>query len=311
MTRAIEILTDCGPARSARRPYVRFNAWSRRDLERLRALWPTASAEAIAQQLGRRRTAKAIASRAKVLRLRKAEGYGHRPWTEAEIEILRARYPHEPTSTLAPDLGRSALKVYAKANKIGLRKTPEYLATPAYKDQITGLELGAACRFHKGLVPWNKGRKMPGWAPGRMRATQFKKGQHPVGWKPIGSTRINADGYLDRKVADTGYPPHDWKGEHVLLWTEAHGPVPRGYIVVFKDRDKRHVALGNLECISLTENMRRNTIHNRYPPALRNLIMLNAALKRQIRRREEKDDATENNHRGFARAPVRADRRAS
>ncbi len=60
-----------------------------------------------------------------------------------------------------------------------------------------------------------------------MKETMFKKGQVGTRFMPIGSERINADGYLDRKVSATGYPPRDWVAVHRLLWIEHHGPIPK------------------------------------------------------------------------------------
>ncbi|MEG7227362.1 HNH endonuclease signature motif containing protein, partial [Pseudomonas aeruginosa] len=102
-------------------------------------------------------------------------------------------------------------------------------------------------------------------------ATRFKKGQKPHTWLPVGSTRISADGYLQRKISDTGYPPRDWKGIHILLWEEHFGPIPTGHCVCFKDNNKQNVVIDNLELITRAERMRRNSIH-RYPPELKSAI---------------------------------------
>lgn len=120
-----------------------------------------------------------------------------------------------------------------------------------------------------------------------MRDTQFKKGQHPHTWRPIGAERYSKEGYLQRKVSDTGYPPRDWVAVHNLLWIEKQGPIPAGHAVAFKDGDKTHIAEENLELISRAELMRRNTIH-RYPEELRDTIMLLGAVKRKVRENAEK-----------------------
>jgi hypothetical protein len=122
-----------------------------------------------------------------------------------------------------------------------------------------------------------------------MAETQFKPGVRPHTWKPIGSRRLTKDGYLQRKISDTGYPPRDWVGEHILLWAKAHGPIPKGHALIFKDRNKSNICLDNLELITRRELMRRNTIHN-YPPELVDVIRLGAALKRQLRRLNEKQN---------------------
>ncbi|HRD54700.1 MAG TPA: hypothetical protein PKY96_18835, partial [Flavobacteriales bacterium] len=80
--------------------------------------------------------------------------------------------------------------------------------------------------FKKGNVPANKGRKMPPEQYAIAQRTMFRKGQKPHNALPIGATRVNADGYLDRKTQDTGYPPDDWEAVHRLVWKEHHGEVP-------------------------------------------------------------------------------------
>jgi hypothetical protein len=199
------------------------------------------------------------------------------------VAVLELQYPHMQTKVTAIILGRPLANVFAKATQLGLRKSAEYLAAPA-SGRTCGRQ-GINNRFPKGHVPANKGLRRPGYAPGNMAKTQFKKGQRPHTWKPIGSERINADGYRDRKVTDTGYPPRDWVGIHRLNWVAAYGPIPPGHIVAFKDGDKLNAAIENLELLTLRQNMLRNTIHVRYPKAVREVIQLAGALKRQINRR--------------------------
>jgi hypothetical protein len=119
-----------------------------------------------------------------------------------------------------------------------------------------------------------------------MSETQFKAGQRGNKWLPIGSERINADGYRDRKVQDTGYTPRDWVGVHKLLWIEHHGEVPQGHAVVFRNGNKEDIRIENLELVARGELMRRNTIH-RYPPELRQVIRLNGRLKKLISEKTE------------------------
>ena len=119
-----------------------------------------------------------------------------------------------------------------------------------------------------------------------IQATQFKPGRRPHTWRPIGSERTSPDGYKQRKVSDTGYPPRDWIGLHCLLWREHHGDIPAGHIVVFRDRNKQHIHIGNLELISRAEHCRRNSIHN-YPPELKDAMRALGKLKRTINRATE------------------------
>jgi hypothetical protein len=211
----------------------------------------------------------------------------HHIWSEAEERMLIARYPDEPTQELADELGLQLHQLYAKARRLGLSKSEAfYQSEPS--GRLNGTQ-GAARRFTKGLVPWNKGLKgLP--SPGRMAQTQFKTGNRPENWLPIGSLRTTPDGYQQKKITDTGYPPVDWKAVHVLLWEEHHGPVAINLCVCFKDGNKSHIVLENLELITRAERMRRNTIH-RYPEELKSVIRAVSKLQRTIREAEhEKQD---------------------
>lgn len=226
------------------------------------------------------------------------------PWTADELETVRINYADFPTFLIAYLVGRSEQAVYSLARTLGLHKSEAYLAGPWACRLRRDNTAGVPYRFRKGQAPANKGLRRPGWASGRMRETQFKKGQKPHTWLPIGSTRINGDGYRDRKVSDTGYPPRDWKGEHILLWEEHLGPVPPGHCICFKNGDKADIRIDNLACISHAERMRRNTIH-RYPPELKDAIRAHAKLQRTIRKRYEEQAP------GSPRPSLRNDRRAA
>lgn len=129
-----------------------------------------------------------------------------RAWQQWELDVLRTQYAHTPTQKLSRSIGRSESAVYGRAAILGLKKSETYLAGPDACRLRRGDNVGASCRFLPGHVPANKGLRRPGFAPGRMAQTQFKPGARPHTWKPIGSTRLSKDGYVQRKVSDTGYP---------------------------------------------------------------------------------------------------------
>jgi hypothetical protein len=208
-----------------------------------------------------------------------------RPWTKRELAVLRRRYPHEATKLIAAGLKRPISGVYKMAYSLNVKKTAAFLASSESGRLAKLTQAGAAFRFKKGGAPANKGLRRPGWGPGRMRETQFRKGERPHTWKPIGSERM-MDGYLQRKMTDTGYPPRDWVAVHVLMWIEAHGPIPPKHTVCFRDKDKTHIALSNLELVSRRELMLRNSFHTNYPREIGQLIQLRGALQQQINRRE-------------------------
>ncbi len=221
-------------------------------------------------------------------------------WTDEMLEILRSRYPHEKTSKIADDLGVQLERVYRKAKKMGLSKTEEYLASPDACRLRRDNSGGIPYRFKKGQLPPNKGLRRPGYAPGRMAESQFKKGSAPHNTHEVGSYRITRDGTLQRKIGNAkGSNSKRWRGVHELVWIEANGPVPPKHIVVFKPGMRTNVleeiTIDKVECISLAENMRRNTYHNRYPKEIGLAIQMRGALTRRINkltRQEESEHGT-------------------
>lgn len=104
----------------------------------------------------------------------------------------------------------------------------------------------------KGHVPWNKGKK--GLDIGG-KETQFKKGNIPQSYRPVGSERVNADGYTEVKVAD----PSIWEPKHKIVWEQHHGrQVPEGYVVIFGDRNKSNFDPENLLLVSRAQLVRMN-----------------------------------------------------
>lgn len=205
-------------------------------------------------------------------------------WQESELAMLRAEYPHKPTAAIAAALGLSEQKVYQRANILGLKKSAEYLASPAAR-RTNGLQ-GIGTRFANGQLPWNKGMK--GLQIGG-KATQFKVGSVPHNSKGIGSYRVNDDGTLQRKISnEKGNNSQRWRSVHELVWVEANGPLPAKHIVVFKPGMRtaklEEITLDRVECITLAENMKRNTLHN-MPKELAELVLLRGAIHRQINKR--------------------------
>jgi len=202
-------------------------------------------------------------------------------WTPLQLEALREWFPHTKTAKVADALGLTVELVNRKAYRLGLKKTPEYLASDDACRLRRDAKAGILYRFPKGNQPWNKGVKGVSY-PGS-EATQFKKGQKSHTWKPLGTERLSKEGYLQRKMFDTGCTRRDFVAVHHLLWREHFGEIPEGHKIAFKDGDKTNIVIGNLELVTDAEMMRRNTIHN-LPRELKQVIQLNGAIKRRIKK---------------------------
>jgi len=215
-----------------------------------------------------------------------------RLWTEAENRELSSRYPNEPTYKIASDMNRSERSVYARAYGLGLKKSDAYLASPDAGRIRPGSKRGGAHRFKKGHKTWNKGTHWK--AGGRSAKTRFKKG-HLSGraleqLQPVGAERVTKDGIRQRKIKSDGQPHRRWKSIHQIVWESENGPVPKGHLVVFKNGDRSDIHIENLELITRSENMRRNSYLTRYPKEVADVIRLRGALNRKINNRSKQHE---------------------
>lgn len=102
------------------------------------------------------------------------------------------------------------------------------------------LNTGRTGRFQKGQKPHNKGKK--GTCAAGCEKTWFRTGNIPANYRPVGSERVNVDGYIEVKVAD----PDRWKLKHRVVWESVNGKIPEGYMVIFRDNDKTNTGIENL-----------------------------------------------------------------
>jgi hypothetical protein len=109
--------------------------------------------------------------------------------------------------------------------------------------------------FKKGFEPWNKGVKGIRLSP----ATEFKKGNIPASYVPIGTVVIRdqhrgsdrKQAYI--KVAD----PNAWKARALVNWEEHNGTLEKGLILWHKDGDSLNDDINNLEAITRAESLAR------------------------------------------------------
>jgi hypothetical protein len=200
-------------------------------------------------------------------------------YTQLETDYIIKNYPNVSTIDIANHLSRCLHSVYRKANKLGLKKTDEYLKTEQSGRIAKGMSIRKSTTFKKGNIPFNKGQKLNQSTYEKIKHTMFKKGHTPANHKPIGYERISLDGYVEVKVKE----PNVFKFKHRLLWEKINGKIPKCFVVVFKDKDKSNIKIENLELISQSENMKRNSIYN-YPPEVVELIKLKNKLSRTIKK---------------------------
>ena len=199
-------------------------------------------------------------------------------------DIIKERYPHEQTQKIADDLELSYGQVCNRAYKMGLKKTQEFLNSPASgRGQM--IKAGIAYRYKPGNVSWNKGGKMSDDVYIKAAPTMFKKGNRPNNWKTNGTIVIRLDKsgrkYKYIKISDS-----NWQLYHRYLWEQAFGQIPKNSKLIFKNGDSSDCDLNNLELITLAEAMNRNTIH-RYPAELKEIIKLNKKLIKKINGKEQ------------------------
>ncbi len=132
--------------------------------------------------------------------------------------------------------------------------------------------------YKKEYKPWNKGVKglhYPGCEKG-----WFKKGDakniHAQETISLRFDKKTRRPYMWLRLAK-----NNWRMVHVVLWEHHRGNTPKGFVIVFKNKDSLDVRIENLELISLKENMLRNSISN-YHPEIRKSMHVLRKLKKTI-----------------------------
>ena len=208
-------------------------------------------------------------------------------YTEYMHEICPGRLTPEVTRLLNEKFGTN----YTKTQIGGVRKRLGLQVGNVFKNKLLNKEQhdyfsnnqqdsGLTGRFEKGQIPFNKGKKFPD----RPRNSgQFKKGNKPPNYLPVGTINFTTDGYPKEKIAD----PNKWVLKHRKVWEDNFGPIPEGYSVCFLDGDKTNYDISNLILLSNEELARMN--QNNYfstDPELTKLGVGITKLSRKIKQQE-------------------------
>ena len=213
-------------------------------------------------------------------------------FTDAMLNELKELYPHTLSAHLAEKFNCSVSAIYYQANRLGVKKTKEFIAETSRKHIQDVNHSGRRHQFKKGHTTFNKGKKqmeyMSREAIQRTKATRFKKGNVPHNHKPIGHERVTVDGYVEVKVRDSE-KQKNFELKHRLVWEKHNGKIPKGNNIQFKDSNRLNCKIDNLYMISRAEQVsKENTIH-RYPSELKRAIRLTNKLKKQIKENEQTD----------------------
>jgi len=197
-------------------------------------------------------------------------------------DIIKQRYPFEPTKKIADDLNLTLSQVYNRAFAMGIKKDPVYLRSTQFPAGYLG---GKATQFQRGHVPANKGQKMSKEVYEKVLPTMFKKGSLPLNTQPTGTInkRLDTNGkfYSYIKIAHS-----NWQLLNRYLWEQNFGKIPPGMIVIFKDNNEDNFEISNLELISKKENMQRNSMHQ-YPLEIKQILILKNKLIKKTTKWQE------------------------
>lgn len=131
--------------------------------------------------------------------------------------------------------------------------------------------------FQKGNIPWNKDVKNYGaeW----LNDYGYRPGHQPANWKPVGSTRLDKNGYMLIKVAEG---TNQYRLLHREVWKQHHGSYPpAGSILIFINGNKQDCDISNLKLITRKDQMQMNSAQ-RFPENLKEVIRLKGVLRRKI-----------------------------
>jgi len=214
-------------------------------------------------------------------------------YTTDEIEFIRANYADYKTERLALMLNRSIASIYAKAYELGMKKSKEFLHSEACGRMIKGKSLSPSTQFKKGHTPANKGKNQvfrTKTTELNSAKTRFKKGHLPHNTKFDGCISVRNDSKTGRPYIYIRLAKAKWRLMHRVLWeVETGEKIPIGFNVIFKDSNPANCTIKNLELVSNADLMLRNTIHH-YPDELKDILRLNAKLKREIKKIINKND---------------------
>jgi hypothetical protein len=195
-----------------------------------------------------------------------------------KVQTVLEKYPNHTAAECVEFSGLTKTIVYNIARKYGIEKSEAF----RQKQRENTLKHGANTRFTKGRTPENKGKKWNEYMSpeGKQKSLKscFKKGHIPNNHRPVGSERINVEGYIEIKIQE----PNVWEQKHRVVWEQHYGKIPKGCNIQFQDGNRQNCDIENLYMISRENQARENSIHN-YPEDVKKAIRTVSKLSRTIK----------------------------
>lgn len=199
-----------------------------------------------------------------------------------EDDFIKQNYLTMPIKTIGHKLNRSGCGIAGRMRNLNL-------VVP--KEIIQQRKLDS--NFKAGHVPDNKGKKqteyMTAEAIEKTKHTRFQKGHVPGNALPDGAESQRLDKRTSRTYTMIKVPAiKKLKYKQIHIWEIHHKmKLPAKHNITFKDGDTNNFNIENLECISHSELMLRNSIQ-RYPLELKQQMFKIGKLKRIITKKEKK-----------------------
>ena len=140
----------------------------------------------------------------------------------------------------------------------------KFADTPITKRQVGNalkrynVKTGFDGRFRKCQAAYNKGKKqveyMGAEAIEKTKATRFKTGNIPKNHRPVGSMRLNADGYNEIKIAE----PNKWELYSRYVYRRERGEIPKDCAVIHINGKSDDDRIENLRIMSKSAIARLN-----------------------------------------------------
>ena len=253
--------------------------WTESEIELLKQEYPKNWGRDICRFFPNK-TAASIKTKANKIGLKKEKEYLY--LTAEQKEYLKKNYSNTDNKILAEHLNCTVEQVYNNAYSLGLKKVDDWQSNLLKKYWRENPDNPSKKGFfRKGQVPSNKGKKMSPEIYEKVKGTMFKKGQNPHNAKPVGyecvQKKVTGEQYIYIKVEGK----RKLTLKHRYLWEQAHGKIPKGYNIQFKDGNTLNCELENLYIISREEQMKQNSIMN-YSPQMITLLHTVGKFKRII-----------------------------